>query len=298
MALDRFHLGGLRSVELAAPDLAAQERFYVETWGLRPVARTDTAVYLRGTGAAHHILSLHEGEAPGLRSVTFAAHSVADLEVLAARILRHGGRLESGPAGTREPGGGVAIAFRDPEGRSFRAIAGDDRHAITGSERDRPERLAHVVLNAPDVGASSAFLIEALGFRLTDRTRMMTFVRTSSDHHSIAFARAENRALNHIAFLMPELESVMRGAGRMRDAGYPIEWGVGRHGPGHNVFAYFIAPGGVPVEYTAEVEAVDDSYRVGGPDDWNWPPGRMDHWGISAPPSERLKQAQSRVVFL
>ena len=26
----------------------------------------------------------------------------------------------------------------------------------------------------------------------------------------------------------------------LRDAGYPIEWGVGRHGPGNNAFAYFI----------------------------------------------------------
>jgi catechol 2,3-dioxygenase len=36
---------------------------------------------------------------------------------------------------------------------------------------------------------------------------------------------------------MPDLDSVMRGAGRMRESGYPIEWGVGRHGAGNNVFA-------------------------------------------------------------
>ena len=26
----------------------------------------------------------------------------------------------------------------------------------------------------------------------------------------------------------------------MIDAGYPIAWGVGSHGPGDNVFAYFV----------------------------------------------------------
>ena len=45
-----------------------------------------------------------------------------------------------------------------------------------------------------------------------------------------------------VAFLMPDLESVMRGGGRMRDAGYAIEWGPGRHGPGTNASNYVIGP--------------------------------------------------------
>ncbi len=52
--------------------------------------------------------------------------------------------------------------------------------------------------------------------------------------------------------------SVMRGGGRMKDAGYPIQWGPGRHGPGNNLFNYFIDPFGVVIEYTAEVEQVDE----------------------------------------
>jgi catechol 2,3-dioxygenase len=51
------------------------------------------------------------------------------------------------------------------------------------------------------------------------------------------------------------------------------------------------------IEYTAEVEQVDDSYKTGMPEDWKWPPGRVDHWGISAPPSARLKQAQREIHF-
>ena len=89
----------------------------------------------------------------------------------------------------------------------------------------------------------------------------------------------------------------MRGGGRMRDAGYPIEWGVGRHGPGDNAFAYFIGPSDFVIEYTAEVLQVDDTYVVGGPDDWKWPPGRVDQWGISPLPSDKIKQAQKRIRF-
>ena len=79
----------------------------------------------------------------------------------------------------------------------------------------------------------------------------------------------------------------------MKDNGWPIEWGVGRHGPGNNVLAYFVGPHDVPIEYTAEVDQVDDSYKAGGPDDWKWPPGRTDRWGVTAPASERLHAAQS-----
>jgi catechol 2,3-dioxygenase len=89
----------------------------------------------------------------------------------------------------------------------------------------------------------------------------------------------------------------MRGSGRMVDHGYPIGWGVGRHGPGDNVFAYFVDPFGIVVEYTAEVLQVDHDYVVGRPQDWTWPPGRTDHWGIAPPKSELVKKAQLAIPF-
>jgi catechol 2,3-dioxygenase len=103
--------------------------------------------------------------------------------------------------------------------------------------------------------------------------------------------------MNHIAFLMPDLESVMRGAGRMIDRGYPIGWGVGRHGPGDNVFAYFVDPMGFVIEHTAEVLQVDDDYAFRGPDEWTWPPGRTDQWGIAPPKPDSVKKAQLAIRF-
>ncbi len=77
----------------------------------------------------------------------------------------------------------------------------------------------------------------------------------------------------------------------------PSNGGAGRHGPGANVFAYFIGPDGVVIEYTGEVDQVGDDYPTGMPEDWTWPPGRVDRWGISEPPSKRLHEAQQRVMF-
>jgi catechol 2,3-dioxygenase len=125
----------------------------------------------------------------------------------------------------------------------------------------------------------------------------MAFMNCDRDHHSLAISDADNDALNHIAFVMPSIDAVMRGGGRLRDAGHAIEWGPGRHGPGDNVFNYFIDPFGIVIEYTAEVEQIDDAYQPGMPSAWTWPPGRTDQWGISAPPSPRLKEAQRAVLF-
>jgi len=290
-------IAGLRSVALVVPDLDAATTFFTATWHLDEAARTADAVYLRATGAAHHVLSLHRGAAPAVRDVTLQARDAAALGTVAALTQEAGGRVLREAAGVDEPGGGTALTIADPAGRVYRIVHGDAPAPDRGAVADRPIRLAHVVLNAADVAGAQAFLERALGFKLSDRTRIMAFLRCNTDHHSIAFADADKDALNHIAFLMPDTESVMRGGGRLKDAGYPIEWGPGRHGPGHNTFNYFIGPGGVVVEYTAEVEEVDDSYRTGSPTDWTWPPGRVDHWGISAPPSARLKAAQQIIGF-
>jgi len=57
------------------------------------------------------------------------------------------------------------------------------------------------------------------------------------------------------------------------------------------VFCYFLGPEDMPVEYTAEMQQVDDRHRARTPDEWKWPPGRLDCWGISAHPSEHMEAA-------
>ena len=238
---------GLRSVELGVANLPANEKFYTDVWGLAPVAHEGNAVYLRGTGSAHHIVALHPRARTELLSVTLSAASRADVDALAAQLKGNGVTISSAPAAIGEPGGGYGLSFRDPEGRTFRVIADDTRHADATAAKDRPERLAHVVLNSTDVPNATRFFTDTIGFTLSDQTKIMAFIRCNRDHHSLSFAVGTAATLNHIAFHMPHLEAVMLGAGRMKDAGYPIEWGVGRHGPGNNVFTYFVAPGDVVI---------------------------------------------------
>lgn len=291
-------ISGLRSVALDVPDLARAETFYTDIWRLRVAARTADALYLRGTGADHHLLALHAADRLAIRHVTLRARSEAALAEVGRAAVDAGGRVQQAPAPIAEPGGGLGLTVRDPHGRLFQVVHGDTQHADTTGEPDRPSRLAHAVLNSHAVEDSRAWIERSLGFTLADRTRIMAFLNCASDHHTLALGDADNDALNHIAFVMPDVDAVMRGGGRMRDAGHAIEWGPGRHGPGNNAFNYFIGPFGEVIEYTAEVEQIDDSYRPGGPADWTWPTGRVDQWGISAPPSAALKAAQRSVFFI
>lgn len=292
-------IAALRSVALNVPDLQQAEAFYTEVWGLRVVARTEQAIYFGATGGDHHVLALHASDGPlSIRNVTLRAHTREALEAVAASALEAGGSVLASPHVVAEPGGGVAVLVADTDGRIFRVVHGDQVAAPQAAEADRPIRLAHAVLNAADIDKAQAFLEQVLDFSRSDRTRIMAFMRCNDDHHSLALGDTDNNALNHIAFLMPGLDDVMRGGGRMRDHGYGIEWGPGRHGPGDNAFNYFIGPFGEVIEYTAEVEQIDDGYHSGMPDDWKWPPGRIDQWGIGIGPTDSLKQAQRAVLFV
>ena len=290
---------GLRSVALDVPDLARAEDFYTRTWQLEVAHRGGGVLYLRGTGSDAYLLALHQGsDVPQIRQVTLRARSREALDAIAAQVAAAGGTLLAQPHElSRDPAGGLGLKFKDPHGRIFQVVHGDTQRPESAAVKDRPIRLTHVVLNSHAVDETQAFLQQVLGFRLADRTGIMAFMNCDRDHHTIAIGISDNDALNHIAFLMPDFESVMRGGGRMKDAGFPIQWGPGRHGPGNNLFNYFIDPFGVVIEYTAEVEQIDERYEAHGPEHWKWPPGRVDQWGISPAPGATLKQAQRRIFF-
>ena len=156
------------------------------------------------------------------------------------------------------------------------------RHQSANNDSSVPNKLSHVVLNSAKIDQQTAFFVDVLGFKLSDQTDMMEFVRCSADHHSIAMARGAGPTLNHMAYEVASIDGLMRGAGRMKKHGFNVEWGVGRHGPGDNVFSYFIDPNGFVVEYTAEVEQVDEAtYQAHDAAYWRDFPMRPCRWGMA-----------------
>ncbi|KPF83698.1 glyoxalase [alpha proteobacterium AAP38] len=268
----------LRSIELNLPGAAEAADFLTSIWGLAHAETgPDGTRYLRGSGPFPYLVALAEADGPSIRCTSFVADE-AVIAGIAARARAAGWPVKD--TVSADPGGGAGILVQLPEGEVFRFLHGtSDVAPIEG--RDLPVKLTHVVMNATDAEATASAAEKVLGFRVSDRTKGMVFVRCNNSHHSVAFARAGHSSLNHIAFEMHDLDAVMRGIGRLRDSGMAPAWGPGRHGPGDNAFAYFVAPFGAVVEFSTAVEIVPDDYRVGAPDDWTWPQNRIDQWGIS-----------------
>lgn len=285
----------LRSIELEVPNAPAAARFLASTWGLLDAGSRNGACFLRGTEPLPYVISLSEADAPAVTSVTFSGDR-AEIERARSRAALAGAGV--GPMRTLdEPGGGEGFRLEGPEGQVFRLVCDAEAAERRPISRERPMQVTHVVINARDREACTRFLVEVLGFRLSDRTGFMNFVRCDEVHHAIAYAQSELSSLNHIAFEMSDFDAVMRGIGRLKEAGLEPAWGPGRHGPGNNVFAYFVSPFGATLEYTAEVQRVAEDYKVGGPEDWTWPPNRMDHWGVSGRDAAALSEAERRFRF-
>ena len=283
----------LRSIELVLPRAAEAAAFLGDIWGMAPAGIEGGSHYLRGSGTHAYLVALEEGAEEYVRTTTFTG-SPEEIDALCNRVASAG--LRSTPTVSSDPGGGEGLIVELPEGELFRFLAGaSEADPLDG--RDLPVQLTHVVLNSADAEASARVAEQALGFRISDRTKGMVFVRCNDSHHSTAFARAGFSSLNHIAFEMEDVDAVMRGIGRLRDHGHVPAWGPGRHGPGANVFAYFVAPFGPVVEFSTAVEKVAEDYRVGGPEDWTWPEGRIDQWGISDKQFDTLREAEQRFRF-
>jgi catechol 2,3-dioxygenase len=286
---------GLRSVELGVPDLDKAAAFYRNVWGLEDVVSTADTLHLRGTGAEHHVLTLRQRPKATFLGVHFAAASHEAVNKLHDQVKAHGATITSAPGALpREEGGGYGFAMTSPEGQPVFISSDVTRLDVGRQDHSRPKKLTHVVLNSSQTDAELAFFIDALGFRHSDSTDMMEFVRCTSDHHSLALVRTEGPSINHMAYEMTDIDGLMRGAGRMKQNGFNVEWGLGRHGPGNNVFTYFVEPNGFVTEYTTDVEQVDEAtYTKHDAEYWRTFPGRPCRWGMAGHPSNRLKVAMA-----
>ena len=287
----------LRSVELQVTDRAAAVEFFKGPWGLIETGARKDTTWLRATAARHYAVAVTQGPARAVQSATVIG-TRSEIDAVWERVRNSG--LKHGPWVDEfdEPGRGAGFSVSGPEGEPYRFIAErDPAPSALPTEATRPIQVAHVVFNTKDREAATRMLVDTFGFKLSDRTRIMNFLRCDDLHHVIAYAESKQASLNHVAFEMQDTDAVMRGMGRLKDAGYPTVWGPGRHGPGNNVFSYFVAPFGACVEYTAEIERVSDSYKTGTPDSWQWPPGRTDHWGIASRNNEQLSASGNSFPF-
>ena len=270
----------LQYVGLAVPDLAAERKFFAETWGLVDVGEEDGKVYLAAEGTAHpFVIRLREDAEKKTDLIGFSADSRADVDALFEQVKTAGAKIIAEPGPADGPAGGYAFRFFDPDGRAIEVVCDSARRQrrTLGKGEAIPVGLSHVVFHSPDHKGLAEFYQQALGFRLSDWIGdFMVFLRCNSAHHRVAVLPGPP-ALNHVAFDVASVDELMRGLARMHENGVTLSWGPGRHTAGDNTFCYFLTPNGNAVEYTSDLEHVDEASWV----PTTYPPGpsTIDQWG-------------------
>jgi len=270
----------LQYVALAVPDLDAEREFFGKTWGLVEAGEEDGRVLLAAEGSPHpYVISLRQDDERKTDLVGFSAASRADVDAIFQQVEAAGAKIISSPGETATAAGDYAFRFFDTDGRAMEVVTGGDPrpHRTLGKGEAIPIGISHVVFHSPNHVGLAEFFQSALGFRLSDWIgKFMVFLRCNPAHHRVAILPGPP-ALNHIAFDVSSVDELMRGLARMHEKGVKLSWGPGRHTAGNNTFCYFLSPNGNAVEYTSDLEEVDDATWV--PQTYEATPAITDQWG-------------------
>ena len=281
---DPIRVGSLRGIMMRGPGLTDTLPFYEDMWGLSLAHAQPGTAFLRGTGSEPFLYGLTDGDVFGIDYVHFAMPDRATMDALHAQVTQHGAVTLGSPEPFADWAGGYGFEMLDPDDRRLR-FRTDARTLDDAPEWAKPRKVSHVVLNTPDMEGTQTFYETVLGFRVSDYSAdQMVFLRCNTDHHSIALVRAHYPSVNHVAFEMPTVDEFMRGIGRMKQKGHVPTWGPGRHGPGNNPFAYYVSPSGFVIEFTAELQQIDEATHEA----QVWPrndPEKMDRWMTAGPPT-------------
>jgi len=251
-------------VRVGAADLSASARWYTEVLGLRERSHASGLIRLGCGGHEGYDLELEAGA--GLHHVAYRASSEDELgqrhEALQAATLEVSD-VEEGISARMPNGIEVQILYRPEPLRYVHATE-------WGVEAlDSPMELDHVTVAAADVSSSVSAATDGLGLAISDIQRVDgrdvgVWLRAGERHHDYAVVSNRQDGLHHIAYQLKDAPALVTFADRLVRLGGRAEYGIGRHGPGSNLFLYIRDPSGNRVELCCEMAIVPPGapYRI------------------------------------
>lgn len=241
---------------LAASDAEAMASHYTDVVGLVETGRSGDARYL-ACGPEHHCLVLEPAEA--------GAHTRIGLELAialddAAAALGSAG-VEFQRRSDPDPGIAASLVISPFDTGPIHLYERQTAEGPAATLGTRPTKIGHVALGSSANDEVRAFLENVLGFRWSDSVGdHVHFMRCNPVHHSLnLFARpAEDAGLHHFAFEGRDSAHLLAIVDHLSEHRITLDWGVGRHGPGHNMFSYHLDPAGNTVEISVELDLVYD----------------------------------------
>jgi catechol 2,3-dioxygenase-like lactoylglutathione lyase family enzyme len=280
------------------PDLDKQAEYYTDILGLNLVAKEKDAVYLAST-LDHHSVVLRKGGAAQCVRLGFQIGVDDDLDWFDKQAQAHG--VKTRRLKDPEPTISDMVAFEDPKGTLMEVFQRPEPQTQKFPAKGIvPHKIGHVAFHCADVKLVTKFYLDVLGFRESDwMGDFFSFLRCGPDHHTINLMGTGANRHFHTAFELRDWGHMQTACDFLSLNGYKLIWGPGRHGIGHNLFAYHRSPNGLITELFAELDRMNEDLGYFEPRPWHrdrpqrpkvWAkdPNASNYWGI-APTDEMHK---------
>jgi catechol 2,3-dioxygenase-like lactoylglutathione lyase family enzyme len=260
-------LVGIHHVALRVFDLDEATERWTRQFGLTLRERREDRAFLRCAFEDYSLELIASGERPGFDHAGWQLApgvAAADLGL---------------DAELRDPDGyGVELVpWREPE-----SVFPDVARLTTELPTLHPRRLGHINVVTADLARLSAFYVERLGLRITDRLGDEgLWLHLNADHHVHAMLEKEEAHFHHLALELRDMGEMRVMLDHLAKHGRWVIWGPGRHGVAASLFAYIRVPEeDLIVELYADMEQLAPDHR---PRDWEDTPHSSNVWGTLPP---------------
>jgi catechol 2,3-dioxygenase-like lactoylglutathione lyase family enzyme len=260
-------LVGIHHVALRVFDLDEATERWTRQFGLTLRERRDDRAFLRCAFEDYSLELIASGERPGFDHAGWQLApgvTAADLGL---------------DPELRDPDGyGVELVpWREPE-----SVFPDVARLTTELPTLHPRRLGHINVVTADLARLSAFYVERLGLRITDRLGDEgLWLHLNADHHVHAMLEKEEAHFHHLALELRDMGEMRVMLDHLAKHGRWVIWGPGRHGVAASLFAYIRVPEeDLIVELYADMEQLAPDHR---PRDWEDTPHSSNVWGTLPP---------------
>ncbi|KAK4465764.1 Metapyrocatechase 2 [Cladorrhinum samala] len=295
MAVDqpqKIKLVRIAQVYYTHADLEAARQFLVDFGFTVAEDRGDT-IFFKGYGTDPFIYAAQKGEANEFGGAAFVVESLEDLE-LAARTLPKATPVHDADT----PGGGKRVTFRDPvDDYPFHLVYGQEQvplsahlpeldfnfpqskhRAVNKTQRFKKgpapiHKLGHFGCCVTDYAKAFEFYTTKFNLKPSDviygkdGKDNSTFLHLDRgmeqvDHHTFFFFEGPKYHVHHSSFEVHDFDIQSLGHQWLRDKGYDLVWGVGRHVLGSQIFDYWYDRSGFVLEHYVDGDLVDETTPI------------------------------------
>lgn len=255
-------------VALNVSNIEKSVEFYRDIVGLELVEMKEDIAFLR-CSSDHHNFVLYPSNRPGLKRVAFEVEDENQLAIAVEKLKKAGvTATELAKAESDSLFQGKTIRFFEPNTDltielyyEIKQLKEPFTSKVKGVKPSKITQLGHAVIDVEDEKFDGAleFFMDILNFKVSDFSGDKigwSWMRAFPNplHHTFAMVRGAESKLNHIAFMIEDMDSIGIGRNRLIDNEIPIVFGPGRHKPSSSIFLYFLDPDGMTMEFSNGME--------------------------------------------